>query len=108
MNLPSQHLAEKGYGQLFGSTQDYPHGVVDDVDISLEFLDPLYLHSLSIDFRPDGSAGIIFPFCTKHLALISLSRIDVPLLKIIATHFSRLITHSISVVTKKAPIPDVF
>ena len=108
MNPPGQHLAEKGYAQLFGSTQDYPHGAVDDVGISLEFLDPLYLRSLSIDIRLDGSAGIIFPFCAKPLALISLSRIDVPLLKIIATRFSRLITHSISVVTKKAPIPDMF
>jgi len=106
MNLPGQHLAEKGYAQLFGSTQDYPHGVVD-VGISLEFLDPLYLRSLSIDIRLDGSAGIIFSLCAKPLALISLSRIDVPLLKIIATRFPRLITHSISVVTKKAPIPDM-
>ena len=76
-------------------------------------LDPFVnLRSLSIDFSPDGlatqhtrakhifsgssSAGIMFPSCLESLTLTSLSRIDVPLLKIIVACFPHLITLSLS------------
>ena len=64
------------------------------------------LRSLSIDFSPDGLAtqhacakrimDRLFPFCLESLTLTSLSRIDVPLLKIISTRFPHLINLSLS------------
>lgn len=94
------------------------------------------LRSLSIDFSPDGLAtqhacakrilDRLFPFCLESLTLTSLSRIDVPLLKIIATRFPHLYTLSLSCTERldldccwgcladsassivHSPIPDMF